>query len=324
MRSRLLQGLFLLFALAALSSCGGAEPDSTARGSESSPEPPRDAPADAPVLVADGWVTGDGGERTIRDAYGQTYRPLPDARVVSVVPSVTETLFALGVGASVVGVTSNCDYPPEAASVEKVGDLNLNYEKIVSLAPTVVIGSRGFTDAARDVLAGAGIEYFSVSHASFQEIVESMHALGALLGASAAADAIVAEFNAAIARAEARRSGQDRARVFWVQWNEPLSTVGPGNFHHDLIGFAGGQNVASDLGAPYGQFSEEAFAARDADVVLTVGTDTVPWVEARFPTLKATLAHRVYAFSSDESARPGPRLVTALDELSRLLYPDAR
>jgi iron complex transport system substrate-binding protein len=323
LRSNLLLGLALVCVWAALLSCGRGDPDPTADATDGA-TPHVQTPTNDDRLVADGWVTGSGSDAVVRDSYGRTFRPLSGARVVSVVPSVTETLFALGVGASVVGVTTNCNYPPEAVSVAKVGDFNLNYEMIVSLEPTVVIGSRGFTDGARDVLARSGIDYFSVSHASLQEVVESIHALGILLDAGTAAEGIVEGFNAAIARAEARRAGASRVGVFWAQWNEPLSTVGPGNFHHDLIEFAGGRNIASDLGAPYGQFSEEVFAARDPDVVLAAGADTVAWVESRFPSSKAAVTHRVYTFSSDESARPGPRLVTALDELSRLLYPDAR
>lgn len=280
-------------------------------------------PVDTAALVADGWVTVVGGDTEIRDAYGKTFRPLTDARVVSVIPSATETLFALGMGASVIGVTTNCNYPPQALTVEKVGDFNLNYEKIISLEPSIVVGSKGFTDGAGDVLAAAGIGYFAVSHASFQEIVESTHALGALLGAEDAASVIVGDLNAAIARARRRRGEREAVSVFWAQWTEPLSTVAPGNFHHDLIELAGGRNVAADMSASYGQFSEEQLAARDPAVVLAPGADAVAWVTTRFPASAAVLTGRVYAFSSDESARPGPRLVVALDELSALLYPDA-
>lgn len=316
MRSRLLQSLFVVSCCLVAASCQRAD---TAR-----PDTPASGPAAVrPALSAGGWVEGSGPDAVIHDAYGNAFHPMSGARVVSVVPSVTETLFALGLGASVVGVTTNCDYPPEAASVAKVGDYNLNYEKIVSLDPTIVVGSKGFTDGAGDVLAASDIAYFSVSHASFQEILESIHALGALLGAETAAAAVVGDLNAAIARAGALRAGRDPVAVFWAQWNEPLSTVGPGNFHHDLIEMAGGRNVAADIGAPYGQFSEEELAARDPEVVLTPGEDTVAWVQARFPSSSAVRTGRVYAFSSDESARPGPRLATALDELSVLLYPDA-
>jgi iron complex transport system substrate-binding protein len=322
MRARVLVRLLVACGLAALAACrpaDKAQPPAEDVAAAASPEV-----ATPRILVANGWVTGAGQDARIRDAYGAVFNPMADARVVSVVPSVTETLFALGLGDSVVGVTTNCNYPPEAVAVEKVGDFNLNYEKIVSLAPTLVVGSRGFTDGARDILARSGIAYFGVSHASFLEIVESIHALGALLGAEAGAAEIVGDFNAAIARADARRGGRDAATVFWAQWNDPLSTIGPGNFHHGLIEYAGGVNVASDLGAPYAQFSEEEFAARDAEVVLTPGGATVDWVKTRFPASRATRTGRVYAYSSDASARPGPRVVEALDALSAILYPEAK
>jgi iron complex transport system substrate-binding protein len=319
MRARLVLGLLVTCGLAALGACRSADTDKAPSDGATASRPAEEEPR--PTLVADGWVTGAGPSAQIHDGHGVVFTPMVDARIVSVVPSVTETLFALGLADSIVGVTINCNYPAEALAVEKVGDFNLNYEKIVSLAPTVVVGSRGFTDGARDVLARSGIKYFAASHASFQEIVESIHALGALLGAEDSAAGIVADFDAAITRADARRAGREPTTVFWAQWNDPLSTVGPGNFHHDLIEYAGGSNIAHDFGAPYAQFSEEVFAARDADVVLAPGSATVDWVKTRFPTSRATVSGRVYAFSSDVSARPGPRLVHALDDLSRLLYP---
>ena len=319
--TRALLGLLVLCCLAAFGAC---RPADTPKPSDGTSAPAAAPDVQASALVADAWVTGVAPDVHIRDGHGAAFTPMADARIVSVVPSVTETLYALRLGSSVVGVTTNCTYPEEAAAVEKVGDFNLNYEKIVSLGPTLVVGSRGFTDGARDVLGRSGIAYFAASHASFQEIVQSLHALGALLGAEAEAKGIVADLDAAIARADVRRGDRERTTVFWAQWNDPLSTIGPGNFHHDLIEYAGGSNVAADLGAPYAQFSEEEFAARDPEVVLTLSGSAVDWVKTRFPSSRATVSGRVYSFNSDASARPGPRLVEALDDLSVLLYAETR
>lgn len=269
------------------------------------------------------WVTKSGDGVQIRDGAGAIFQPMPNATIVSVAPNVTEILFALGVGDRVIGVTTNCNYPPEAAAKEKVGDFNLNYEKILSLKPSLVVGAKGFTDAARDVLAKANVPYFTVSHVNVEEIVESIYALGVVLGAEPAAAIIADDFQKTVVRAKDRApaDADKRATVFWLQWSEPVSTVGPGNFHHDLIELAGGKNIADDTGVPYGPFSEELLVLRAPQVVLTPSEEQTAWVKSRFPTLPAVKSGRVHVFNSDAIVRPGPRLVEALDELSALLYP---
>jgi iron complex transport system substrate-binding protein len=285
---------------------------------------PADDRADASpnaTFTVGAWVTRSAGATTARDASGATLDVKRYERIVSLAPNTTEILFALGVSDRVVGVTTNCNYPLEASTKETIGDYNLNYEKIVSLKPDLAVGSSGFTDTARGPLEKAGIAYYAVSHATFAELLESVYALGTLLGVEDAANGIVAAFNAAARRAAERVPKGEKVPVFWIQWNLPLSTVGPGNFHHDLIEYAGGRNVASDIGVPYGQFSEELFVERAPEVILVPSKDVGDWTRKRFPSVPAVKNGRVYVYSSDESARPGPRLTVALDALSHLLYP---
>lgn len=267
------------------------------------------------------WINRSDGVVRVRDGSGTLFETKSYQRIVSLAPNTTEILFALGVGDRVVGVTTNCNYPPEATTKEKIGDYNLNYEKIVALKPDLAVGSTGFTDAARSPLERAGIPYYAVSHASFGELLESMWALGVLLGAEETARRIVAEFNAAVQRAAERVPSGKRLSVFWIQWNRPLSTVGPGNFHHDLIEYAGGRNIASDLGVPYGPFNEELLVERAPEVLLVPSPEVKEWAQKRFPHLPAVKKGRIYVFGGDESARPGPRLVSALETLSLRLYP---
>ena len=134
---------------------------------------------------------------------------------------------------------------------------------------------------------------------------------------------LVQAFDAAIERAAARAEGKKRPTVFWVQWNQPLSTVGPGNFHHDLIQKAGGENIASDLGSAYAPFSEETLILRNPEILLVHGKAAAEWARRRFPSVEAVRSDRVYLFSFDEAARPGPRLPAALDRLSQLLHPES-
>jgi iron complex transport system substrate-binding protein len=280
----------------------------------------RTPPGDA-LFRPTGWVTRNAGGVRVSDASGAAFAPMPRARLVSVAPSTTEILFALGLGDRVVGVTTNCNYPPEARTKDKVGDYNLDYERIVALRPDLAVGVQGFTDFAREPLSRAGIRYYATAGSSLADVVESLAALGVLLGAQDAADGLIAQFNAAALRARERAGSSARVSVFWAQWTQPLSTVGPGNFHHDLIELAGGTNIAADLGAPYGPFSEEVLAVRAPQVVLALGQEQADWIRTRFPTIPAVRTGRLHVFDSDAAARPGPRLTEALDALSHLLYP---
>ena len=244
-------------------------------------------------------------------------------RIASALPSVTETLYALGLEDRIAAVTSNCDYPPEAKEKESIGDFSLNYEKIAALKIDAVIGARGFTDASADRLRELGVQYAAMDSSNMDAVARSIKELGKAFGAGEKARELVQTFDAAIERAAARAEGKKRPTVFWVQWNQPLSTVGPGNFHHDLIQKAGGENIASDLGSAYAPFSEETLILRNPEILLVHGKAAAEWARRRFPSLEAVRSDRVYLFSFDEAARPGPRLPAALDRLSQLLHPES-
>jgi len=267
------------------------------------------------------WVTSSHGVISVHDAAGTVFHPSDAKRIVSVAPNATEILFALGAGDRVVGVTTNCNYPAEAASREKVGDFNLNFEKIVALEADLVVGTDASTDGARDVLTMSNVPYFAVSKRSLSEILESIHALGVLLGRTEDSERITQEWNAAVQASNSRVPIAGRVSVFWIQWHDPLSTIGVGNFHHDLIERAGGVNIAADLGSAYGPFSEEAALVRDPQVILVPSREMADWVSTRLRVTRAVMEGRVHVFSSDASARAGPRIVDALNDLSRLLYP---
>ncbi|GIX06702.1 MAG: ABC transporter substrate-binding protein [Candidatus Poribacteria bacterium] len=256
------------------------------------------------------------------DATGAAF-PLTGAprRLVSISPNCTEILFALGVGDRVVGVTTNCDYPEAARAIEKVGDFHLNYEKILSLRPDLVVGSESFHQEAKRVLESRGLRVFLVADRSIDGLFASIEQLGKLLEASEAAVRLRERYEQVRAQV-AERIPYRRLRVLWVQYHQPLSTVGPGNFHHDLIQLAGGENVAADLSTGYGPISEEVVLERDPEVVLTLGEELREWVQERFPTVTAVRAGRVYVFNDAAALRPGPRLIEAIQSLHRLLYPE--
>jgi cobalamin transport system substrate-binding protein len=257
---------------------------------------------------------------------------VPDSpkRLVSLAPSVTETLYALGLGGRIVGDTDYCDYPSEAAQKPHVGAvLDPSVEKIVALKPDLVIGS---AEANRreiaEQLAKLGIPLYGLSDHTMADVLKSIRDLGALLGCPGQAGALATALEQRIETVERRVAAAPKPRVLFVTWYEPLITVGRQNFIADVIRRAGGASIAEDLSGEWPRLSLEAVLERDPDVIL------VPQSQSFSPTLDkfrqlpgwrslaAVNGGRVYRVP-DTIIHPSPRLVDALEAVAQLLHPDA-
>lgn len=251
-------------------------------------------------------------------------------RLVSLAPSVTETLYALGLGGKIVGDTDYCDYPPEAAQKPHVGAvLDPSVEKIVALKPDLVIGS---AEANRretaEQLAKLGIPLYGLSDHAMTDVLRSIRDLGALLGCPGQAGVLATALEQRIETVERRVAAAPKPRVLFVTWYEPLITVGRQNFIADVIRRAGGASIADDLSGEWPRLSLEAVLDRNPDVIL------VPQSQSFSPTLDkfrqlpgwrslaAVKGGRVYRVP-DTIIHPSPRLVDALEAVAQLLHPDA-
>ena len=250
--------------------------------------------------------------------------------LVSLAPSITETLYALGLGGEIVGDTDYCDYPPEAARKPHVGAvLNPSLEKIVALKPDLVIGS---AEANRRETAAQvsklGIPLYGLSDRTMMDVLKSIRDLGQLLACPDRAAALATALDERIATVEKRVSAAPKPRVLFVTWYEPLITVGRDNFIADVIRRAGGVPITDDLSGEWPRLGLEAVLARHPDVIL------VPQSQSFSPTLDkfralpgwrslaAVKAGRVY-WVPDTIIHPSPRLVDALEAVARVLHPDA-
>lgn len=243
-------------------------------------------------------------------------------RIVSLVPSLTENLFALGVGDKVVGVTSWCTYPPEAQERTVVGDaFNLNVEVLLSLEPDLVLADSSLVASHIESLESFGIEVVTISPATVEEIIESMAALGAIVGKEEAGKALAAEMRERLAKLTSMVPTDSSKRVFVEIWHEPLSTVGPGSYLDELINLAGGENIAADTGQAWPQFSEELVIARDPEVVILTNFNLEEALQR--PAWQGLTAYRegaVYEVNPDLYVRPTPRLLDGLAELIYLIH----
>lgn len=267
--------------------------------------------------------------REVADQTGRRVNvPEHPARLVSLAPSITETLYALGLGDRLVGDTDYCEYPAEAKLKPHVGPiLNPSLEKIVALKPDLVLGS---PEANRietaDRLAALGIPLYGVTAHSVEETLHSIEDLGRLLQREAAARSLLEGLRRRIAAVEEGVAGCGQPKVLFVVWYRPLTTVGARTFVTDVIHRAGGVSIGEDLLGEWPRLSLEEALRRDPDVILLPRAESFsPELEEfrhlpGWRDLRAVKNRRMY-FISDTIIRPSPRLVDALEEVARVLHP---
>ena len=252
------------------------------------------------------------------------------ARVVSLAPSLTEIVYALGAGSRLVGVTDQCNFPPEVLEKPKVGGFfSPSFEVILSLRPDLVLAS---TEVSRDEhvrgLEQLGIPVYVVRPSGFTAVLESVERVGVLLGRPDEAARLAASMRGEAEAIARRVQGTPRPRVLYVVWGDPLIVPGRETLITDLIHRAGGESVTGDEPLAYSRFSAEAALARRPDRVILArhGTASVDDRLREWPhlgLLPAVRAGRVHMVDGDLVLRPGPRVVDGLRLLARVLHPEA-
>ncbi len=253
-------------------------------------------------------------------------------RLISLAPSVTETLFAIGAGDQVVGISTYCDYPPEAIGIDRVGSfLTPDLEAIVAKRPDLVIGVPSPTN--RDpvqALERLGLKVLIVDPQTVEQIESAIGRIAAAVGRPEAGRALVRSIRADIADTEARLRGAAPRRVLMVVGQTPLVAVGSGVFQDELIHMAHGINVAAEAHSEWPHLSLEFVLARAPQVIIdtTMGTEEQPAVEAangfwsRFPTLPAVREQHIYGYREYALLRPGPRIGSAFRSIARFIHPE--
>ncbi len=252
-------------------------------------------------------------------------------RIVSLVPGVTEILFAIGAQDALVGVTDFCDYPPEARRKARVGDmLAPNLETLVSLRPDLVVATRsGNREETFDQLKRLGLPVYLVDEPpSIADVLRLVGGLGQLTGRRDAAAAVAAGLERRITAVRERVAGRSHPRVLYVLWPEPLIVPGRGSLVSELIASAGGESVTADQGQGYPRMSLEAAVGRAPEVIILArhGAGTGPAAREqwqRLESLPAIRSGRLYTADGDLLHRYGPRVVDGLELLARLIHPEA-
>lgn len=263
-------------------------------------------PAEPPVA---------GPTKTFTDMRGKAVTiAWPPTRIVSVVPSLTELLYAVGAQEQLVGVTTYCIYPPEAQKKPKVGSINVDHEALAGLKPDVIMTSVAVAHKSAAELESQGYKVFSVDPRTVAEIPKALRLLGALTGHDAEAEKAASAFEARAAAAT-RPPGPT---VYFEHSGDPLGTSGPDSYAGDAIRLAGGRNIFEGA---WKLLEWETVLARDPDVILITHPRTEN-LERRsgWSNLKAVKARRVYVVAKENYLYPTPRLAEGLEEASRLLH----
>ncbi len=240
-----------------------------------------------------------------------TFGGHPAQRIVSLMPSLTEDLFAIGAGDRVVGVSAFSDYPPQARHLPIVASFaSIDAERIVALHPDVVVAIGAQQNLARDITR-AGIPLALFRDDSLDDIYADVRGVGALTGRTTQAQALVARLRERTRRLTATRAHHARPpSVFVVLGTAPIFTVGRGSYIAALLALAGARNAADDVRAPYARYSAEALVARQPDALIVDPDVRLADVEHEAPwsALRAVREHHVYTIPDAALLeRPGPR-----------------
>ena len=261
-------------------------------------------------------------------------------RIVSMAPSATEILFAVGAGDSVIGVTDYCDYPPEVKEKKDNGEIRSiggystpSLEKIVDLEPDLIVSAHGNPSELLywlvDTDMHPGIEYpvYAQHPGNTEEIFAHMETIGELTKCDETASSLVAELKDDLQDLEEKTElieEEQRPRVYYAM-GSILYTPGKGTFQHDVIEMAGGENIAANYLSSWGVFSIENLLEEDPQVILYSGHGSESIVpdqiknDERLSTVDAVKNDRIYQISEGEISRPGPRLVNVTKTVYGLL-----
>jgi iron complex transport system substrate-binding protein len=263
------------------------------------------------------------------------YAQAAPKRIISLVPNVTEILFAIGAGPQVVAVSNYDVEPPEVRSLPTVGALlDPDTEKIISLKPDLVV-TYGSQNDLQSQLKSANIPFFDYRHAGLDHIMVTMRALGARTGHADQAEKVASALQASIDAVKKRVAGKPRPKTLLVFGREPGSlrniyaSAGRG-FLHDMLVVAGGQDVLQDIDTESAQVSTEMILARAPEVILELNSATrlndadlkkvvAPWMT--LSSVPAVKNQRVVILLGPGLTVPGPRVIDGIEKMARAIHP---
>lgn len=295
-------------------------------GTNESPVEEEDTSAKA-IIITDEW--GTIVSMTVEDDYNRTIvlDGVPE-RIVSVAPTPTELLFAVGAGGQVVGVDDYSDYPVEAQSLTKVGSFTLNIEVIVGLEPDLVVCSDLVPKEQLDMIEAQGIQYFIFATRTMDDVYKDVRLAGLITGHVQEAESLATDLEARVKTVTdlTLADGVSKPRVYIEYY--PLWTYGPGSFGDNMIELAGGANIAHNASGEYPELTSEFIIAQDPEMIIyTVGvmtTTNATEISSRsgWDQITAVEEGAIYSIDDNLMSRYGPRVVDGFEQLAALIHPE--
>lgn len=253
-------------------------------------------------------------------------------RIISIAPKNTDMLFSIGAGPQVVGVTTFCNYPPEAAKVDKIGGFSgksLNLEKIVSLQPDLIVCTGEMHQGIMDEFDRLGLKSMALDANSFADMFAELQLLGRVTGHEREATALVAQLQQRVERIRdtaAKIPADERVKLYYQLWGDPVMAGGPKSYFGEMIEICGGKNIIDDTSTRFPKPSLEFILAADPDLIIgsTMQQDFFAnGVKDRpgWKSLRAVQNDKVYLLDTDTLSRCSPHLVDGLELMAHTLYP---
>jgi len=254
-------------------------------------------------------------------------------RIVSVSPNLTEIVFALGLGDKVVGVSSDCDWPAEAKTKQKVGSFwQPNTEAIIAIKPDLVVcESFPQQKEVAESLKRARLNVLSLRIETIDELFSATSQIGNAAGCPEKGQQLADDINDLLNQIRTKSSSAKKVKVLWAVQTEPVRVVGVNTFVNEILELAGGQNAIAATGDQYPSISSEVILSCDAEVIIqsAMGTEAIAkQLESaekfwnRFTNVPAVKNKRIYVIDSDTVLRLGPRLPQGALAVAQLLHPE--
>jgi len=272
-----------------------------------------------------------GQERLLTDEVGRKVRvPHSPKRIISLAPNITETLFALGLNEEIVGVTGFCDYPEAALKKPRIGGfVNPDIEKIVSLKPDLIVGTRdGNRAEAIQSLNELGFPVYLVDPKGFDGVVSTIRNIGDIAGRRDPAKGIAKNMIKKKEDAFRLTRSLPKPKVFFQVGNAPIVTVGRGTLADDLIRLAGGRSISENESESYPHYSVETIIAKAPEIIIMTSMEgergyanlAKNW--QRWKNIPAVRSGAIHVLDSNLVDRPSPRIVDGLEALLRVIHPE--
>jgi iron complex transport system substrate-binding protein len=262
---------------------------------------------------------------TVEDQFGRfiTINSQPE-RIISGSPGNTEILFALGLEERIVGVTDWCDFPQEALSKSKIGNIApINIERVVSLRPDLVLACNLNGKEPVEKLTELSLPVVALNPMSLQDIIEAIRLVGLVTGEENEAEKLAKKLEETIQRVAMSGSNRrkEQLKVFIAIGNDlnSLWTAGSGSFLDETVTLLGGVNIAGDLGFTWGQVNLEYILKMDPDIILTELEPEIFFKDSFFRQITAARKKQIYQIDVNIFSRPGPRLIEAVNDLACLM-----